>query len=486
MNGDTIAHLHAFILAGGSGARLWPLSRELAPKQLLSVFGGESLIRQAVRRVSDLVEPESRHILTGENLAEEIRSHLATSADLGAIEILAEPVARNTAPAIALAAAYAQRLDSSAIVFVLPSDHLLQGGPAWERAVRDAAAAAAAGELVTIGLEPRSPETGFGYIKSGDASQASGALRVERFVEKPDAETARSFLEQGGYLWNSGMLLARADVILAELRDAGADGGAIADAATTVAALPPREWNTDSAREAFAALPRVPFDTAVLEVSDRVSVVPVDLDWSDVGSLIALKELAQADARGNVLVGNTVDVDSHDVISYSGDRLVATLGLSDIIVVDTADATLVAARDRAQDVRLVVDALKATGAREAVESRTMSRPWGGWTLLLRTPEFQIKSIHVEPGRRLSLQSHKHRSEHWVVVEGCAVVERDGEMIELATNESTYIAAGVRHRLTNSGENLLRIIEVAVGDYLGEDDIVRYEDDWGRGGDEHND
>lgn len=482
MSADFIPHLHAFILAGGSGARLWPLSRELAPKQLLSVFGGESLIIQAVRRVSDLVASDSRHILTGETLAEEIRSHLATPPDIGPIEILAEPIARNTAPAIALAAAYAHRLDSRAIIFVLPSDHLLQGGPAWQNAVRDAATAADAGELVTIGLEPRSPETGFGYIKCSEPSGSPRALRVERFVEKPDAATARTFLEQGGYLWNSGMLVARADVVLAELRAASAEGAAIADAAIAVAALSPREWNSPDALNAFAALPRVPFDTAVLEVSDRVSVIPVDLDWSDVGSLIALKQLGTPDAGGNVLVGNTVDVDSHDVISYSSDRLVATLGLSDVIVVDTADATLVAARDRAQDVRLIVDALKATGACEAVESRTMSRPWGGWTLLMRTPEFQIKSIQVESGRRLSLQSHKHRAEHWVVVEGRATVERDGESVVLETNESTYIEAGVRHRLANNGESMLRIIEVAVGDYLGEDDIVRYEDDWGRGGD----
>jgi len=489
-----IPHLHAVVLAGGSGARFWPLSRELTPKQMLSIFGGESLITQAVKRVAPLLEGGALHVLAGETLRDELTSHLRVSGDSRAAsaEILAEPIARNTAAAMALAAAHLLASDPDSIMIVLPSDHLLESGPSWHAAVALAVEAAEGGALVTIGLTPRTPETGYGYIRAGrelpGLRVGELAVRaVEQFVEKPDLHTAQAYLADGSYLWNSGMLVAKAASVLSQLRSVGrrqltpdsSHGELIASTAERVAALPTGEWTSDPARELFSALPAVAFDKAVLEVSERVAVLPVDLAWSDVGSLLSLGELATPDARGNILVGHTVDVESRGVISYAPERLIATLGVSDLIVVDTADATLVAAKDRAQDVRLVVDALKSTGAREVVESRTAVRPWGGWTLLMRTDGFQIKSIDVEPGKRLSLQSHERRSEHWVVVEGRALVERDGEHLELDQNESVYICAGTRHRLANPGSTRLRVIEVAVGDYLGEDDITRYEDDWGR-------
>lgn len=486
-------HLHAVILAGGSGARFWPLSREMTPKQMLSIFGGMSLIEQAVARIEPFVEPGALHVFTNERLLPELRSHLgARSPGGGAIGFVAEPVPRNTAPAMALAAAYLVQRDPDALMMVLPSDHILEDGARWTETVELACRTAERGMLVTIGLRPTSPETGYGYIQAGEkleglAAGETSAHRVARFVEKPDLTTAEEYVASGDYLWNSGMLVARASVVLEELSSAGSaattpdssHGETIVRVTEWLASLPAEMWTSEAARARFEILPSVPFDKAVLEVSRRVAVVPTSLEWSDVGSLLSLSTLEEPDERGNVLVGNVMDIDSHDMIVYSADRLVATLGLDDVIVVDTADATLVAAKDRTQDVRLVVDALKTLGAPEVVVSRSSVRPWGSWSLLMRGEAFQIKSIDVLPGKRLSLQSHDRRSEHWVVVEGEAIVERDGETVHVPSNESIYLPIGSRHRLSNDGDTTLRVIEVAVGDYLGEDDIVRYEDDWGR-------
>jgi len=489
-----IPHLHAVILAGGSGTRFWPLSRELSPKQFVSIFGGVSLITQAVTRVSAIAEEGGVHVLTNERLRDELKNHLKSQAALKgcAIDYLAEPVPRNTAPAIALAAAYLLGHDPDAIMVVLPSDHLLEDGERWERTLRVAVGLAEAGRLVTLGLAPTRPETGYGYIRmgapiEGSAEGDTAGHDVRAFIEKPDRATAERFLAEGGYLWNSGMLVARASTVLAELEAAGARAATpesapaaeIAAAARAVAAMPPAAWLSDEARTLFSALPAVPFDKAALEVSGAVAVVPADLGWSDVGSLAALEQAAPADERGNVLVGNVVDIDSHDTIVYSADRLVATIGLDALMVVDTADATLVAPKDRAQDVRLVVDALKEAGAREIVESRSSLRPWGSWTLLTKGAGFQVKTIEVAPGQRLSLQSHEHRSEHWVVVEGRGRITRGHEVFDIGPNESAYIPRGFTHRLENPGTEVLRIVEIAVGDYLGEDDITRFEDDWAR-------
>ena len=489
-----IPHLHAMILAGGSGTRFWPLSRELSPKQFVTMFGGVSLITQAVARVRSLAEPDGIHVLTNERLLDELRNHLKSQPSLheAAIEYLAEPTPRNTAAAIALAAAYLERMDPDAVMIVLPSDHVLEDGERWERTLRVAVRLAETGRLVTLGLEPTRAETGYGYIRMGDvvpgiAEGETSGHDVAAFIEKPDHETAERFLAEGGYLWNSGMLVARASTVLAELiavgqRRATHESGysaEIAAIAREIATLEPGAWIGDDARAKFAALPSVPFDKAVLEVSRVVAVVPADLEWSDVGSLVALESIAEPDARGNVHSGNIVDIDSHDSIVYSADRLVATIGLEGLMVVDTPDATLVAPKGRAQDVRLIVDSLKASGAREIVENRSSLRPWGKWTMLVKGTGFQVKTIEVLPGQRLSLQSHEHRSEHWVVVEGGGRITRGTEVFDVGPNESAYIPRGFRHRLENPGADMLRIVEIAVGDYLGEDDITRYEDDWER-------
>ena len=333
-----IPHLHAVILAGGSGTRFWPLSRELSPKQFVDIFGGVSLITHAVRRVASLAEDGGVHVLTNQQLLDELRNHLKAQAELAdvSIDYLAEPIPRNTAAAIALAAAHLLSLDPDAIMVVLPSDHLLKDDERWERTLRVAARAAAQGRLVTLGLQPSYPETGYGYIHAG--APIPGVLEgdiqaheVTAFMEKPDRATAERFLADGGYLWNSGMLVARADVVLTELTRAGeraatpdsAGSAKIAATARDVAAFGPAAWTSAEAIARFAALPSVPFDKAALEVSPAVAVVPTDIAWSDVGSLLALEHVAPADARGNVLAGNVVDIDSQHSILYSQDRLVA-------------------------------------------------------------------------------------------------------------------------------------------------------------------
>lgn len=484
---DPMTHLTPVVLAGGSGTRFWPLSRELSPKQMLTVFGGTSLVKQAIARVGRFAQAGRTIVLTSELLAPELRDHLA--GDGATARVLAEPSARNTAPAVALAAAFALREDPDAIIAMVPSDHLLADGEVWASALRSAAEAAADGWIVTLGLVPDSPETGYGYIRPGTpVPKMSGVREVARFLEKPDASTAQALISEG-CLWNSGMLVARADIILSELGAAGdraatddsAHGRTIAEVATALAALDPNEWLLSPARDTYDALPAVQFDRAVLEVSDRVAVVPTELDWSDVGSLLALDLLEDPDAEGNVLIGRVTDVGSRGITAYAPERLVATLGLEDVLVVDTADATLVAAKQRAQDVRLIVEALKATGASEVTHSRTALRPWGRWTLLLKGDGFQVKTIEVLPGRRLSLQSHKRRSEHWIVVEGKAHVEVDGHTVEAAPGHSVDIPVGAVHRLAAVGDTPLRIIEIALGDYLGEDDIERFADDWQRTG-----
>jgi mannose-1-phosphate guanylyltransferase/mannose-6-phosphate isomerase len=481
-------HVFAAILAGGSGQRFWPLSRELKPKQLLSMFGQESLIAQAVRRILPFAgDADHVTIVTNERLFDELRNHLTAQEDRSLREVtyIQEPIARNTAPAIALAAAVFESADPDAVMVVLPSDHILEDGDVWADCIRAAVAAAKDGYLVTIGIKPTRPETGYGYIMAADALPQFGTGSVtphvvERFVEKPDQAHAEEFVASGKYFWNAGIFVMRASRVLEELEAAGGEGARVAEAVRWIAAQAPSERNGDEARARFEALVPVSIDTAVMERSERVAVIPAPLNWSDVGSLLALEDVAQADDAGNVRVGRGVDIGSKDSVIYSTDRLVATLGLKDVIVVDTSDATLVLDKSRAQDVRQVVEALKLQGAEEIVQPKTSLRPWGAWTSLLSAPSYQIKLIEVKPGARLSLQKHHHRAEHWIVVSGTAVVTRDDERVEVHANESIFLPVGCVHRLENCGKVPLQLIEVQVGEYLGEDDIVRLQDDWDRG------
>lgn len=481
-------HLRAVVLAGGSGQRFWPLSRELNPKQLLTMFGQESLIAQAIHRILPFTGGgESVTLVTNERLFDELRNHLTAQPDprLHAVRYLQEPVARNTAPAIALAAAVIEAEDPDAVIVVLPSDHLLEDGQVWSDCIAAARAVADAGYLVTIGIQPTRPETGYGYIRVGAEipGSAVGAAMphvAAEFVEKPDLARATAFAASGDHVWNAGIFVMRASRVLDELEAAGGGAARIAEVCRWFALQPSEVQSGEAARVRFASLPSLSIDYAIMERSDRVAVIPAPLDWNDVGSLLALADAAPADASGTVRVGRGVDIDSRGSIVYSTDRLVATLGIEDLIVVDTADATLVLPKDRAQDVRLVVAALTALGAPEVVQPKVSLRPWGSWTSLLRGDGYHIKLIEVRPGTRLSLQKHEHRSEHWVVVAGAAHVMRGDEAIEVEANESVFIPAGCLHRLENRSDTPLEVIEVQVGAYLGEDDIVRLDDDWERG------
>jgi mannose-1-phosphate guanylyltransferase/mannose-6-phosphate isomerase len=475
--------VHAVVLAGGSGQRFWPLSRELGPKQLLAIFGTESLIAQAIRRVLPMLEGGASDVIvvTNEGLFDELRNHLSAQddADLQKVQYLVEPVARNTAPAIALACATVVAGDPDGIVAVLPSDHILEDGPVWQETIMAAVALARQGYIATIGIKPTRPEIGYGYIRAGEilegpwVSQVRPA-RVAEFVEKPDASTAAEYLGHGGYFWNAGIFVMRAAAYLGRLRGSAATAQ-IADAAEVITAGVPAE----EALSLFDGLPSVSIDKAVMESCDCAAVVPFSMGWSDVGSLMSLKDLAAPDEDGNVRVGRGVDVGTRNTVVYATERLVATLGVEDLVVVDTADATLVTHKDAVQDVRQVVDALKVLGADEVVRSRTSLRPWGSWTILLESTGYKVKRIDVKPGGRLSLQRHAHRSENWVVVSGEALVTRAAELLRVRSGESVYVPSGVTHRIENDGGEPLLIIEVQTGPYLGEDDIERLADDWNR-------
>ena len=461
------------ILSGGSGTRLWPLSRDAFPKQFLPLVGAQSMLQATWQRVAPLAAA-APIVVAGEEhrfmVAEQLREAGASAAT-----ILLEPVARNTAPAIAVAALEALRGGEDPLLLVLPSDHVIADPAGFRAAVAQAAPAARDGRLVTFGIVPDAPETGYGYIQ---AAPGQGVRAVRRFVEKPDAATAAGYLASGDHYWNSGMFLLRASAYLEEL---GRLQPAMLEACRQVHARARRD--PDFVRldaEAFAACPADSIDYAVMEHTARAAVLPLEVGWNDVGSWAALWQVAEQDGDGNAHRGDVLALDCRDTLAWAdGGRLVALLGLEDVVVVDTADAVLVARKDAVQDVRRVVAALKAQGRPEVQLHRRVYRPWGSYEAIDAGPRFQVKRITVKPGAALSLQMHHHRAEHWVVVRGTARVTRGEEVILLGENQSTYIPLGVRHRLENPGKLPLELIEVQSGGYLGEDDIVRFEDAYGR-------
>ncbi len=465
-------HLQPVLLSGGSGTRLWPLSREAYPKQFLALAGEHTMLQDTWLRLAGLagdaapivVANEEHRFLAAEQLRQVGVEHAA---------IVLEPVGRNTAPAIAAAALQATAQGGDPLLLVLPSDHVVRDAPAFGDAVRAAMAAAADGALVTFGIVPEAPETGFGYIQS---EAGGGVRRVLRFVEKPDAATAQQYLDAGGYYWNSGMFLFRASRYLAELERFRPDILAAVRKAFDAAQRDGDFVRLD--KDAFAASPSDSIDYAVMEKTDRAMVLPVDIGWNDVGSWSALWDVSEQDADGNARHGDVIAVDSRNSYAYAR-RLVALVGVEDLVVVETDDAVLVARKDKVQQVRDVVAKLKAGQRSHAVLHREVHRPWGSYDSVDQDDGFQVKRIKVKPGARLSLQSHKHRAEHWIVVRGTARVTRDNDVFELHANQSTYIPLGAKHRLENPGTQMLELIEVQSGDYLGEDDIVRYEDVYGR-------
>ena len=467
-----MAQLQPVLLSGGSGTRLWPLSREAYPKQFLPLAGDDTMVQATWRRVEALADLAPIVVANEEHrflVAEQLRQ---VGAPVPAI--LLEPVGRNTAPAIAAAALQAMAGGADPLLLVLPSDHVVRDVAGFQRAVREASSAAEAGALVTFGIVPDAPETGFGYIQ---AEAGDGLRQVLRFVEKPDAATARSYLDAGGYYWNSGMFLFRASRYLEELARFRPD---IVDAVRAAHAAARHDGDfVRLDKDAFSACPSDSIDYAVMEKTADAMVLPVDIGWNDVGSWSALWDVAERDADGNAHHGDVIAVDSRNSYAYA-QRLVALVGLDDIVVVETDDAVLVARKDKVQEVKQVVARLKQEQRSQAVLHREVHRPWGSYDSVDNGGRHQVKRIKVKPGAALSLQMHHHRAEHWIVVSGTAKVTRGDETLLLSENESTYIPLGVKHRLENPGKVPLELIEVQSGSYLGEDDIVRFEDVYGRG------
>ncbi|KGQ20240.1 Mannose-1-phosphate guanylyltransferase [Lysobacter dokdonensis DS-58] len=465
------------ILSGGSGSRLWPLSREAYPKQFLPLAGKDTMLQATWHRVAPLttsapivVANEAHRFMVAEQLRE---------AGCTPSAIVLEPLGRNTAPAIAVAALQAMAGGDDPLLLVLPSDHVIADATAFRTAVLRAESAARKGRLVTFGIVPSGPETGYGYIRAkSDDTAADGARDVAEFVEKPDAATAAGYVASGDYFWNSGMFLFRASLYLAELERQSPAMLIACRAALAKAAVDADFVRLDQV--SFSECPSDSIDYAVMEKTALASVLPISVGWNDVGSWSALWDIAEQDGNGNAHHGDVIARNCRDTLAWGDGRLVALLGLQDVVVVDTADAVLVAHKDHVQDVKSIVSSLKAQGRPEPTWHRKVYRPWGSYDSIDLGERFQVKRITVKPGAQLSLQMHHHRAEHWIVVSGTGRITRGDETLILSENQSTYIPLGVKHRLENPGRMPLELIEVQSGSYLGEDDIVRFEDAYGRG------
>ena len=465
--------IYPVILSGGAGTRLWPLSRAVLPKQLLPLVADKTMLQETALRVANWPGVMAPLVVCGNDhrfmVAEQMREIGITP-----LGILLEPVGRNTAPAVAAAAHHLKAIDPEAIMLVLPADHVIENNAAFREAVERAITLVGQGALATFGIVPKTPETGYGHIRRGEQVANCGeCFKVARFVEKPDLETARGFLAEGGYYWNSGMFMFQADRYLAELQQ-----HAPAIAASASQAMKSAYRDLDFCRldeTSFSACPSDSIDYAVMEHTRDAAVVPADIGWNDVGSWSALWEVQAKDGQGNAQRGDVYLDGVKNSLVRAESRIVAVVGVEDLVVVETQDAVLVAHKDQVQRVKQVVDHLKSKARTEHLHHTRVYRPWGHYEGIDAGDRFQVKRITVKPGEKLSLQMHHHRAEHWVVVSGTARVTCGDKVSLLSENESTYIPIGMNHRLENPGKLPLHIIEVQSGSYLGEDDIVRFED-----------
>jgi mannose-1-phosphate guanylyltransferase / mannose-6-phosphate isomerase len=464
--------LYPVILSGGSGTRLWPMSRAALPKQLLPLAGDKTMVQETLTRLAGYPGMGSPLVVCNNDhrflIAEQMR-------DIGVdpLGIFLEPVGRNTAPAAAVAALHLLKQDADAVMLLLPADHLIRDVEAFHATIARGMQAVEAGFLVTFGIVPDAPETGYGYIQQGEALATEGARRVARFVEKPARDKAEAFLASGDYFWNSGMFLFRCAHFLEELKQHRPDILAACEAALAAGAHDLDFCRLGKAE--FDACPPDSIDYAVMERTAKAAVVPADIGWNDIGAWSALWDVGDKDAAGNVRRGDVYLDGVNNTLVRAESRMVAAIGVEDLVIVETADAVLVARRDRAQDVKKVVDHLKASGRSEHEFHTRVYRPWGWYEGIDAGERFQVKRIMVKPGEKLSLQMHHHRAEHWIVVSGTARVTCDDKVMILSENQSTYIPLGSTHRLDNPGRLPLHLIEVQSGSYLGEDDIVRFED-----------
>ena len=468
------------ILSGGSGSRLWPVSRELVPKQLLRLVGQTTMLQETILRlqgISDISAPlivcnDAHRFMVADQLCE---------ISCNPLNILLEPCGRNTAPAVAIAAMTALVSSDDPLLLILPSDHLIVDVDAFQRTCLDAIPYARSGKLVTFGVVPQAPETGYGYIQQGQQIErnkgVAPAFNVERFVEKPDLELAKKYLASETFLWNSGIFLISAKKYLDELRKFAPE---VFDSCEKAHAKSVQDLDFLRIEvDTFALCPNISIDYAVMEKTAAAAVIPLDAGWNDVGSWSAFWDIAARDAEGNSQKGDVMLHQTRNCLVLSDSRLVATVGINNCIVVETPDAVLVADKDHVQDVKEIVTRLKQEKRQEAINHRTVYRPWGSYQSIDASDRFQVKRITVNVGASISLQKHHHRAEHWVVVKGTAKVYKGDQVLTVSENESTYIPLGVVHRLENPGLIPLELIEVQSGSYLGEDDIVRLEDVYGR-------
>lgn len=465
------------ILSGGAGTRLWPVSRKAHPKPFMRLADGQTLAASTIRRALAVADKPVTLTVTGRDYYFLTRDEYLEAAGDARHHFLLEPEGRNTAPAIAAAALWAEHhFGPRACLLVLPADHLIRDLDAFSAAVSEAHSLASEGWLTCLGVEPTHAETGYGYIRVGDAISENGR-RIEAFVEKPDQDTAQRYYESGDYLWNGGMFCFRSDVILQALETHAGD--IVRQVRETWAATDADAVPVELDPEAFSGVRSDSIDFAVMEKAEHRAVVPVDCGWSDIGSWQAISDLYETDALGNRAQGEAVLIDTRNTFVQGERRLVAAVGVDNLVIVDTGDAVLVASRDRAQEVKAVVDELVSQDHELAVFHRTVHRPWGSYTVLEDADDCKVKRLVVRPGGVLSLQRHQYRSEHWTVVSGTASVRVGDEELELGANETVQIPAGSLHRLENHGSEDVHIIEVQTGSYFGEDDIERLEDVYGR-------